>query len=255
MTTIDAILNTKISIKYVLVLLISMYAIDTLTNRQGAVALVDSHIDNQVDNVCLEVPSQHELALEGESPVLVSMVAPRDDTKLNVFPLPEAQIGVTQLSSFSGDTQLSQARFSQLQSEFAIKDIELYIQSQREPDGTNMATMFAHEPVDEEWAIPQEQVLTELFDTDGLSIYPFERAKCRSSQCAVGVFVASDDEVRTLSMDLSAALAELGGGNGALPMMIEKNPLTDEVTVYIARTMRGFNLSKTGGGPRQNIGQ
>ncbi|MCG7548628.1 hypothetical protein [Pseudoalteromonas sp. Of7M-16] len=255
MATIDAILKTKISIKYVVLLLISIYLIDTLTNRQSAVALADSHIDNQVDGVCLEVPVKHGVPLEGESPAPISMTSSEHGTKSNVFSLPEEQIGVTQLFTPNEDIHVSQARFSQLQSALAIKDIELYIQSQRERVDKNIATMFAQEPIDEEWAMPQEQVLTELFDTDGLSIYPFERAKCRSNQCAISVFVASDDEVRTLSMDLSSALDEQAGGHGALPMMIEKDPLTDEVTVYIARTMQGFNLSNTDVEFRQNTGQ
>ncbi|MCF6437878.1 hypothetical protein L1077_00325 [Pseudoalteromonas luteoviolacea] len=244
MKTVAALLEAKISIKYVLALLLGLYLADfsIKSDRVSPVPpneLPYGHVlNNSIDEHILDTDKK----ASEEFTAVVDTVDVFTPTNLidveNQHPY--------QQMTLSSDAP-EQVTITQLEAELAIKDFELYMQALQNQNGklASAAERFSDEPVDHQWAQLQEQEYGELFNEDTLSIYPFENTECRSNQCATKVFLQSDDEIHALSEDLNSVLDMQSQGRGALPVMIERDPDSDHFTVYIARTMKGFNLSSS----------
>ncbi|KID58461.1 hypothetical protein JF50_07290 [Pseudoalteromonas luteoviolacea] len=242
MKTVAALLEAKISIKYVLALLLGLYLADfsiksdSVSNppqkKVSQEHVVNNPLDKHASETGTEVVTEFKTIAE-----ITDIFTPTNLVDaVNQHPYQDL------VPSADAPEQLT---IMQLEAELAIKDFELYIQAIQNQDGKRVsaAERFSDEPIDHQWAQLQEQKYGELFNEDALSLYPFENTQCRSNQCATKVFLQSDDEVHALSEDLNSVLDMQSQGHGALPVMIERDPNSDHFTVYIARTMKGFNLS------------
>ncbi|KZN52458.1 hypothetical protein [Pseudoalteromonas luteoviolacea] len=242
MKTIAAFLDAKISIKYVLALLLGLYLTDFSIKSDSVSAIPQKKHDQE--HVFSNPLDEHVVETETEAAEEFKFVADSTDmfTPANLVDIANQHPYQDMTPSADAPEQLT---IMQLEAELAIKDFELYMQAIKNQDGKRVsaAKRFSDEPIDHQWAQRQEQKYGELFNEDALSIYPFENTQCRSNQCATKVFLQSDDEIHALSEDLNSVLDKQSQGHGALPVMIERDPDSDHFTVYIARTLKGFNLS------------
>ncbi|AOT09148.1 hypothetical protein [Pseudoalteromonas luteoviolacea] len=244
MNIVIAFLEIKLSIKYVIILLFGFYlAVATIEPDSKTHETEDIRLD-----LCLTANAHQQTNTDVSHSTTVQPVTVDNPVRSPLFSSPYTSYQSPRLHKIEQET--SQVSITALESALAVKDFELYLQllqSQKE-SRTNAFELFADEPVDHDWAQSQEYEYSELLNQDVLSSYPFEEVQCRSNQCAIKVFVQSDDEIRTLSKDLNSVLDQQSKGQGALPVMIERDPNTEQLTVYIARTMQGFNLSGQGAG-------